>query len=349
MKLTSTRLAVLSTLLAVQAHSEPKTAEEIASYQALQAQAYHCAPAVAAYEAQRKRSWAHKMLGADALADKNLFLEGAFDDNKKSTGPLLSCEQVVETKIKNNTCVLAPEVTQGPYYHTEGHPIRQNMAEWQLGVLFLMDIGIIDVETCEPYEGVLIDAWHANATGYYAGHPSPAPHLVGEEPQRGGPRSGLLSAYPRTNDDETWLRGAWPSDKNGVVQFTSIFPGFYTGRATHIHIRAHTEWTTNANNTFNTKNMIYTGQVFVPDDVNIEIDKVYPYNTNPLFHDRTKHGRTRNWRDSLGIFPDSHRNGHNPTMEIQKLNGVLEQGLIGYITLGLNKTAGRLDTPWHPY
>lgn len=41
------------------------------------------------------------------------------------------------------------------------------------------------------------------------------------------------------------------------------------------HIRAHTEWTTNANNTFNTKNMIYTGQVFVPDDVNIEIDKVY--------------------------------------------------------------------------
>ena len=47
------------------------------------------------------------MLGADALADKNLFLEGAFDDNeRKSAGPLLSCEQVVDTKIKNNTCVL---------------------------------------------------------------------------------------------------------------------------------------------------------------------------------------------------------------------------------------------------
>lgn len=93
--------------LPVHAHSEPKTPEDIAAYNALQAQAYHCAPAVAAYEAQRKKSWAHKMLGADALADKNLFLEGAFDDNeRKSAGPLLSCEQVVDTKIKNNTCVL---------------------------------------------------------------------------------------------------------------------------------------------------------------------------------------------------------------------------------------------------
>ena len=61
---------------------------------------------MAAYTAQRKRSWAQKMLGADALADKNLFLEGAFDDNNKADVKLLSCEGVAETKIKNNTCVL---------------------------------------------------------------------------------------------------------------------------------------------------------------------------------------------------------------------------------------------------
>jgi protocatechuate 3,4-dioxygenase beta subunit len=53
-------------------------------------------------------------------------------------------------------------------YHTWGHPIRQNMAEWQPGILFLMDIGIIDVETCEPLPDVLVDIWHANATGHYA-------------------------------------------------------------------------------------------------------------------------------------------------------------------------------------
>lgn len=42
------------------------------------------------------------------------------------------------------------------------------MAEWQPGILFLMDIGIIDVETCEPLPDVLVDIWHANATGHYA-------------------------------------------------------------------------------------------------------------------------------------------------------------------------------------
>ena len=90
------------------------------------------------------------MLGADALADKNLFVQGSFGDlgldgsdgakdaPEGSNPPkLLSCDTVEERKILNNTCVLAPIVTQGPYYHTWGHPIRQNMAEWQLGVLFV--------------------------------------------------------------------------------------------------------------------------------------------------------------------------------------------------------------------
>lgn len=120
------------------------------------------------------------MLGADALADKNLFVQGSFEDlgldgsapsdAPEGTNPpqLLSCDSVAETKILNNTCVLAPIVTQGPYYHTYGHPVRQNMAEWQAGILFLMDFGIIDVETCEPLSNVLVDIWHANATGHYA-------------------------------------------------------------------------------------------------------------------------------------------------------------------------------------
>jgi protocatechuate 3,4-dioxygenase beta subunit len=95
---------------------------------------------------------------------------------------------------------------------------------------------VIDVDTCQPLPNVLIDIWvivsssrdsiaqlhsqHANATGYYAGHPVPRPELVNEKPQRGGKRSGLLSAYPRTVHEETWLRGAWPTDRNGVAQFT---------------------------------------------------------------------------------------------------------------------------------
>lgn len=79
---------------------------------------------------------------------------------------LLACNQVEETQIRNHSCVLgmfynllrlssllyllfifypfikpwsilAPVVTQGPYYHMLGHPIRQNMAENELGLLFV--------------------------------------------------------------------------------------------------------------------------------------------------------------------------------------------------------------------
>lgn len=205
---------------------------------------------------------------------------------------------------------------------------------------------MIDVETCEPLPNVLVDLWHANATGHYAGHGDPAPHLVDEQPQRGGARSGLLSAFPRGNDDETFLRAAWPTDKNGVAQFTSIFPGYYTGRATHVHVKIHPEWTPLPHNSsFSIGTTAYTGQLFIDDDINIQVDKLHPYSTNPIAN---KWGRTRNWRDSLNIFDDSHANGNNPTFDIQLLNGVIQEGMIGSITLGVNKSHVMSQAAWTP-
>lgn len=138
----------------------------------------------------------------------------------------------------------------------------------------MMNIGVIDVNTCEPVPNVLVDIWHANATGYYAGHPTPAPDKVDEEPASTGPRKGLLSMYPRTVQEETWLRGALPTDSNGVAEFTSIFPGFYQGRATHVHTKIFPEWETLPNNTFLEGRLAHTGQFFVDDAINQQVDKV---------------------------------------------------------------------------
>ena len=80
-----------------------------------------------------------------------------------------------------------------------------------------------------------VDIWHANATGHYAGHPTPYPGLENEKPQVGGKLGGLLTTYPRSNYEETFLRGAWVTDANGVAKFTTVFPGYYTGRAVHVH------------------------------------------------------------------------------------------------------------------
>lgn len=106
-------------------------------------------------------------------------------------------------------------------------------------VLQLMDVGVIDVKTCEPLPDVLVDlceplasltiaevganslfAGHANATGHYAGHPEQEAALKWEGPKHEGPRKGLLSKYPRTEPEQTFLRGAWPTNKHGLSQFT---------------------------------------------------------------------------------------------------------------------------------
>ena len=98
--------------------------------------------------------------------------------------------------------------------------------------LQLYNIGLIDVQTCLPVPNALVDIWQANATGHYSQHPVPSPHLINETAPTSGKRKGMLSPYPRTEPGETFLRGAWPTDGNGVVAFTSVFPGYYTGRAT---------------------------------------------------------------------------------------------------------------------
>ncbi|KAG6856858.1 hypothetical protein H0H87_012675 [Tephrocybe sp. NHM501043] len=343
-------VSLLPLIAAVAAHKEPKTPQEIEVQRALQAAAYHCAPAVEQYTAARKHNWAQKVLaGRPSLPGyDDLFGKETYADNGVAAGgdqTVMGCTPIQDTRIQNNTCVLTPVVTEGPYYHKVGHPVRQNIAELQDGLLLLLDIGVIDVETCQPLPNVLVDIWQANATGHYAGHPEPAPHLVNEQPQVGGKRAGLLSAFPRTVQEETFLRGAWPTDQNGVAQFTTIFPGYYTGRATHIHTKVFPSWTVLPNGTFTSDHLAHTGQFFFDDEINLRVDnrsfKMHPYTMNPI---RDTRGRTRNWRDSLNIFEDSHgpEGKYNPVFRLDLLGGVISQGLVGYITMMAEVALARL-------
>lgn len=68
----------------------------------------------------------------------------------------------------NTSCILSPTVTDGPYY-VWGEVVRQNVKEdlYSDGVDVFLEVQYIDINTCKPVPGALVDIWQANATGVY--------------------------------------------------------------------------------------------------------------------------------------------------------------------------------------
>src|SRR5688572_30306879 len=76
------------------------------------------------------------------------------------------------------SCVLAAEMTEGPYF-LDGDLIRQDITEGIPGVPLKLQIGIQDATACSPLANAAVDIWHCDAQGYYSG-------ISGENPGGGG-------------------------------------------------------------------------------------------------------------------------------------------------------------------
>ncbi|RAL08805.1 aromatic compound dioxygenase [Aspergillus homomorphus CBS 101889] len=98
------------------------------------------------------------------------------------------------------TCIVQPEVTQGPYY-IASELIRRNVVEDQQGVPLFMDIQLIDTNTYEPLPSIYTDIWHCDAMGVYSG-------VVA---------GGNGNENDESNLNTTFLRGVQPSGKDGVL------------------------------------------------------------------------------------------------------------------------------------
>jgi len=208
--------------------------------------------------------------------------------------------------IQNTTCLTAPEVTEGPYYVNDEF-VRQDIRETQEGVKLLMDFGVIDTTTCTPMNNSFVEIWHANALGEYGAY-----------------HTGTF------NGQESWLRGGWYTDTNGMMEVTTIYPGHYTGRAPHIHIMVHKDWSQTDNGTLisDSGTMLHIGQAFFDESWNDRVYDSSPYTSNGG-------RRTLNSQDS--IFAQSFRNGYSPYANLQYLSGDdLSGGLVGYLTLGVD-------------
>ena len=126
------------------------------------------------------------------------------------------------------TCTVATELAEGPYYF-DVDAIRSDIREDREGTLLRLGVRVRDAGSCEPIENAIVDVWHCDALGLYSGFESAS--------QGGGPGGG------RT-DDETYLRGAQATDSDGIVEFKTVYPGWYGGRTTHIHAKVHLDRST---------------------------------------------------------------------------------------------------------
>jgi protocatechuate 3,4-dioxygenase beta subunit len=181
-------------------------------------------------EIQRRNGLAKQCANHVANFNKRRMAERAMKKRWEGSGRHTTFEMATDVPyydtIQNDTCVLTPEVTRGPYVWPRSQILRQDMTEDQVGVPLWLVVGVLDMATCEPLPNVLLDFWHCNATGSYSSFTQRSPNT---------PFVELLSQLNITDfdlgvtdlhtDDTTWLRGMWPTGENGVMEMKTIFPG----------------------------------------------------------------------------------------------------------------------------
>jgi protocatechuate 3,4-dioxygenase beta subunit len=124
-------------------------------------------------------------------------------------------------------CVLTPELTEGPYY-VAGEKLRRNVTEGKPGTPLLLRLAVLNVANCKPIRNAVVEIWHCDASGAY---------------------SGAVAGNAGTN----FLRGGQRTNAPGVATFETIYPGWYPGRAVHVHVKVHIGG-----------NVVHTGQLFFP-------------------------------------------------------------------------------------
>nr|WP_295935031.1 intradiol ring-cleavage dioxygenase [uncultured Dyadobacter sp.] len=141
--------------------------------------------------------------------------------------PVISCsndtvdpvETSTETTGTPGSCTLTASETEGPFpTKTPASLVSNDITSDRLGTKLTVKITIQNKNnSCEGLAGALVDIWHCDAAGNYS--------------EYGG--TGMQSTnYTSVH----FLRGRQTTDTNGLVTFTSIYPGWYSGRAVHIHV-----------------------------------------------------------------------------------------------------------------
>ena len=156
-------------------------------------------------------------------------------------------------------CVAQPEQTEGPYFvdkALERSDIRLDPAtgKMSVGAPLALEFVLSRVSAdgaCVVLPGAQVDIWHCDAAGVYS-----------DVSDRSGDTRG-----------QQFLRGYQVSDANGIVRFATIYPGWYRGRAVHIHFKVRTPGENGRTDEF-------TSQLYFQDELTDRVYAAQPYADN---------------------------------------------------------------------
>jgi protocatechuate 3,4-dioxygenase beta subunit len=151
---------------------------------------------------------------------------------------------------EESNCSLTPELTEGPFYF-DADKVRSDIRDGREGATLRLALRVRD-SACEPISDAVVDIWHCDAAGAYS------------------------------EEGDPFLRGVQVTSRDGIAEFTTIYPGWYQGRTVHIHAKVHVDAST-----------VLTTQLFFDDAVSDRVFAAPPYDA---------HGEREQRNDGDGIF-----------------------------------------------
>jgi len=162
----------------------------------------------------------------------------------------------IATAVAGNTaavpaCVVRPEVTEGPYYVDEDLDRSDIRSDPSTGtvkegtpLVLTFNVSKVSNGSCTAFEGATVDIWHCDAAGQYSD----------------------VTDRSFSTKGQKWLRGSQVTDAGGKATFTTIYPGWYSGRAVHIHYKVYTD-----------TSKVFTSQLFFDPALSEQVFAHAPY------------------------------------------------------------------------
>jgi protocatechuate 3,4-dioxygenase beta subunit len=173
-----------------------------------------------------------------------------------------------------NKLALTPEQEEGPFY-VALNKVRKNITLGKPG----------ETTAGKPVKSAACDIWQCDASGVYSDEASES--TVGQ----------------------TYLRGVQLTNAEGIAEFITVYPGYYQGRTTHIHVKVHVGG-----------KVVHTGQLYFPDPL-----------TASVYRNRSPY-RTRGQKDTSNAADMVFADGGKQSMLRLSQHGT---GYVGRLALGV--------------